>query len=179
MRINHRFYIYVLPEERSALVIASEWEINMKLMCEVLHALWEEKAARLRLHLVRFMAQPPQIYQMADQVTIWRPDGRPQVTLCSGLPLHPDTRPRVHRDWKAAALDSNILNIRQCMEFGLKNTKWIGSYYALTLRVKFGTFIFDRWNVQLEDSKAYPLDDFWRLLLLEDGWQGRVVPGYV
>lgn len=43
--------------------------------------------------------------------------------------------------------------------------------------VKFGTFILDRWKT-INGVSQYPLQEFPEMLL-DERWQGRLVPGYV
>lgn len=176
LRQQYRIHVYMQSELPNYICLASETAFDTAEITQKLRELWKQKVARLEFRIKAYMMEPPERNPRADQVAITKQDGAALANLHLTQAREFKSKLGTLAKGMSCLPESNHKRIRDGLNACMSRIKHLNT--DMRLRIKFGSFVHDRWKGGGGTDAIYPLNEF-PGLLSDDRWQGRLVPGYV
>lgn len=175
LRKKYSVHIYIQTELDHHICFASDKKFDKSKITNIIRRLWTHHFARSQIQTKLYMIQPPEPNTQADRVVIAKRNGVSQASIFRYQTNQSLGHPEISRQGMVNVTGMNHRNICENLDRCFRTVKHIDS--DMRICVKFGTFILDRWR-SINGISQYPLGEFPEMLL-DERWQGRLVPGYV
>ncbi|KAJ5777316.1 hypothetical protein N7520_000562 [Penicillium odoratum] len=174
--IREEFQVHIYMEEASAdkICISATVDTDMEQILARLQDLWKSTVAKLDTRIKAYILEPPSIDTMREKVVLVK-SGRLALPLLQISQQH-----LLHESPQPQCVDIDVIRKKnnELLLSSFRNAFSKADLFAghLRMRVHFGSFVMDRYREPGGGQKAFGLDEFRDMILL-DRARGRLVPG--
>ncbi|KAK5791140.1 hypothetical protein VI817_006449 [Penicillium citrinum] len=175
LRKKYSVHIYIQTELDHHICFASDRKFDKSTITNIIRRLWTHHFARSQIKTKLYMIQPPEPNTQGDRIFIAKNNGVAQANIFRYQSNQSPGHFEASRHETSNLLAMNQRNMCDNLDRCVRTMKHIDC--DMRICVKFGTFILDRWKT-INGVSQYPLQEFPEMLL-DERWQGRLVPGHI